>query len=120
MVVASIHGPFGGILDHDCGVRGVVRMLSARREDVSICRSPPRPAFRWRVWRPFNEREPAGVLPRKLAEEEKMSILVGTSIPCGQSKNAQVSHLRAFATPGDSVLLKSCPFRLPAKRGGSG
>jgi hypothetical protein len=76
MVVASIHGPFGGILDHDCGVRGVVRMLSARREDVSICRSPPRPAFRWRVWRPFNEREPAGVLPRKLAEKKRCQSLL--------------------------------------------
>jgi hypothetical protein len=106
MVVASIHGPFGGILDHDCGVRGVVRMLSARREDVSICRSPPRPAFRWRVWRPFNEREPAGVLPRKLAEKKRCQSLL--------------EHQCLAANPGDSVLLKSCPFRLPAKRGGSG
>jgi hypothetical protein len=31
-----------------------------------------------------------------------------------QSQKAQVSLLRAFATPGDSAMLEPCPFRLPA------
>jgi hypothetical protein len=51
--------PFGRILNHDCGVRGVVRLPNARREDVPICRSPPCSAFPWRVWAPSaNERRP--------------------------------------------------------------
>src|ERR1035441_4296660 len=29
-----------------------------------------------------------------------------------------VSHLGAFAAPGDSAMLESCPFRLPANREG--
>ena len=79
-LVACIHGPFGGILDHDCGVCSVVRLSSARREDVPMRRSPLRPAVSWRVWCHLSERAPAAVLPRKTGYEEKTPIFLGISI----------------------------------------
>ena len=42
--MASIHGPFAGIADHNCGERGVVRQSISREK---MCRSadpPPHPA----------------------------------------------------------------------------
>lgn len=64
---------------------------------------------------PFSERLPAGVFPRKLAQKKGRQSFV-ESVPYVQSEKAQVAPLRAFATPGDSAMLESCPFRLPANR----
>jgi hypothetical protein len=67
-------------LDHDCGVCSIVRLSSARREDVPMRRSSLRPAFSWRVWCPLSERAPAAVLLRKTGYEEKTPIFLGISI----------------------------------------
>jgi hypothetical protein len=99
------------------GVRGVVRLSSAHTEDVPICRPPPRLAFPWRVWPPFSERAPVGVLPRELAKKERRPSFL-ESAHYAQSERTQVWPLRAFATRGDSAMLESCPFRLPADRDG--
>ena len=62
--VAYIHRPIGGILDHDYGVCSLVRLSSARRENVPICRSPLRPAFSWTCLAP-SQRTSAGRSPPK-------------------------------------------------------
>ena len=54
-----------GIWDRDCGACSVVRLSSARWEDVPICRSRLRPPFPWRVGIPFIEPAPAEVLSPK-------------------------------------------------------
>ena len=63
----------------------------------------------------FSERVPTGVFPRRLAQKKRRQSFV-ESVPYAQSEKAQVEPLCAFATPGDSAMLESCPFRLPVNR----
>jgi hypothetical protein len=72
----------------------------------------------WRVWCPFSERTSAGVLRRELANKKRRRFCLESELYV-QSEKAPVSPLRAFATPGDSEMLESCPFRLPANREGT-
>ena len=67
-------------MEHDCHVCSVVRLSSACREVVLICRSPSSPAFSWRVWRPLSERGPAPVFPSQTGQEGTTHILFGISM----------------------------------------
>ena len=84
-------------------------------QGVPVCRSPLSPAFSWRIWRPLSERAPAVVLPRKTGLQEEMSILLGISILRPIREGSGFASA-AFATPGDSATLESCPSRPPANR----
>ena len=116
-LVACIYGPFGGILDHDCGVCSVVRLSSARREDVPMRRSPLRPAFSWRVW-PLsaNERRPQSFRKELARKKSRQSFL--ESVCYVPSEKALASPPHGFATAGDFAMLESCPSRPPANREG--
>ena len=64
--------PWGEMLDHDCGVRGIVRLSSTHREDVPVCRTPSRRAFPLRAWCPFRQR--AGRRPSEKNGSERRDI----------------------------------------------
>ena len=120
-------GLLGGILDHNCGVRFVVCPAStispAIERPQGRCAGLPSSTasgFPVASLAPL-QRTSAGRSPsKKTGSEKKRRQFFLESISYVQSENAQVSPLRAFATPGDSAMLESCPFRLPANRGGSG
>jgi len=77
---SAFMGPFGGISDHDCGVHGV-RLSSARREGVPICRSAPRPAFPSASLARLLQRTNTGRESfEEICQEERTSIPLGISI----------------------------------------
>jgi hypothetical protein len=84
-------------------------------QDTPICRSPLSPASSWRIWHPLSERAPAAVLPRKTGLEEETSIILRISILRPIREGSGFASA-AFATPGDSAMLESCPSRPPANR----
>ena len=91
--------------------RPTVERPQGRRADLPISIEPG--FFVASLAPPLSERAPAGVLPRKLAKKKRRQSFL-ESISYVQSEKAQVSPLGAFATPGDSAMLESGPFRLPA------
>ena len=97
-------------MDHDCGVCSVVRLSSARRENVPVCRSPLPQAFRGESGAlSANERRPRTPQGKLARKKRRQSFL--ESVFYISSEDARASPPHAFATPGDPAMLESCPYR---------